>query len=92
MLYEFGVNFKSMKDKEKIQKKILDIDEMFDLILIADNDAFDDSIILLKDALCWEYRDMVNFELNSKNPENKSSLSSTARQALHGNLFQNECI
>ena len=85
MLFDFGMDVEDMKDKEKIERKIVDIDETFDIILIADDDSFDDSIVLLKDALCWEYRDMINFKLNSEKSEKKSFLSATARQVLKGN-------
>ena len=47
----------------KVEDKIKEIDETFDLILLADKDYINDSIILLKDALCWEYQDIVNFQL-----------------------------
>ena len=50
MLFDFGMDFEDMKDKEIIERKIVDIDETFDIILIADDDSFDDSIVLLKDA------------------------------------------
>ena len=74
-----------MNDQEKIENKIKEIDETFDLILLADNDYFNDSIVLLKDALCWEYKDMINFQLNSKNEKLVTSLSPRAYKALKGN-------
>ena len=85
MLRDFGLPCKDMKDKDIIEKKIEDIDETFDLIMLADKEFFSDSIILLKDALCWEYRDVINFQLNSKKTEMKTTLSPVARQALKGN-------
>ena len=86
MLYDFGMDYRDMHDQAEVEKKIQDIDETFDIILLADKEFFDDSIILLKDALCWEYRDMINFQLNSKKIEMKSNLSLSARNALNGNV------
>ena len=84
MLYDFGMNYLDMQNVEKVRRKIQDIDEMFDIILLADKEYFKDSIILLKNVLCWDNRDMINFKLNSKNLEMKSSLSVAAKQALRG--------
>ena len=86
MLYDFGMEFRDMRNEEKIQQKIQDIDETFDIILLADKEYFEDSIIMLKDVLCWDYRDMVNFKLNSKKQEMKSSLSTAAEQELRGKM------
>ena len=85
ILHDFGLPYEAMNDQEKIENKIKEIDETFDLILLADNDYFNDSIILLKDALCWEYKDMINFQLNSKNEKLVTSLSPRAYKALKGN-------
>ena len=85
MLHEFGLPLKAMNDRVKVEEKIKEIDETFDLILLADKDYINDSIILLKDALCWEYRDMINFQLNSQNEQLVTSLSPRAYQALKGN-------
>ena len=84
MLYDFGMDYGDMHDQAKVKSKIQNIDKRFDLILLADEEFFDDSIILLKHALCWEYRDMINFKLNSKKTEMKSNLSLTARKNLRG--------
>ena len=84
MLYDFGMDFEDMKDSDKVQRKVQEIDETFDIMLIADNELFEDSIILLKDALCWEYRDMINFKLNSKRVNMKCSLPPSVRHFLKG--------
>ena len=86
ILYDFGLPFKDMNDEDKVQKKIEEIDESFDLIVLADKEFFNDSIILLKDALCWEYRDVINFKLNSKKAEMKTTISAKVHQALKGNI------
>ena len=85
ILHDFGFPYEAMHDRVKIEDKIKEIDETFDLILLADYYYFNDSIILLKDALCWEYKDMINFQLNSKNEKLVTSLSPRAYQTLKGN-------
>ena len=85
MLHDFGLPRGAMNDRVKIEEKIKEIDKTFDLILLADKDYINDSIILLKYALCWEYKDMINFQLNSQNKQLVTSLSPRAYQALKGN-------
>ena len=84
ILYDFGLPYKDMNNRTKVYDKIKEIDETFDLILLADKEYINDSIILLKDALCWEYQNMINFQLNSKNEKLVTRMSARAYQALKG--------
>ena len=80
----FGIDHREIQDIESVKRKIHDIETMFDKIVIVDQEYIEDSFILLKDTLCWDYRDMVHYRLNSRPTNSKSYLSSTARQALKG--------
>ena len=63
-----------------VKNKIEEMDETFDLVLMAER--FDESMILLKDQLCWDYQDVVNFKLNARKESKKTTLSQDARAAL----------
>ena len=94
MLHDFGVDFKDMvrakgehtvnRAREMIRNKIREIDSNFNLILLADPPFFEDSLILLKDELCWKYDDIVSLKLNSQPVKLKSQISPTARQLIKG--------
>ena len=43
---------------------------------------FDESMILMKDLLCWDYEDIVNFKLNARKESKKVDLSDEARSEL----------
>ena len=43
---------------------------------------FDESMILMKDLLCWDYEDIVNFKLNARKESKKVELSDEARSEL----------
>ena len=69
MLTDFGMDFRSMiinngssvqTIKDNVIKKIHEIDQTFDLIILADDEYFEDGIILLKNSLCWKYEDVMN--------------------------------
>ena len=83
MLTDFGLNFNDFfnEDKENVEMKVKEINKKFNLIILADEEYFEDSIILLKNALCWQYEDMIGLKLNS---QKKLEISSTARNILKG--------
>ena len=43
---------------------------------------FDESIVLLKHLLCWEYSDLTSLKLNVHDEKSKSTLSDKARKKL----------
>jgi len=80
MLHDMGLTEKSMDNIELVDRKIEQVDQGFDLVLIAER--FQESIVLMKDELCWDVSDVVNLKLNARQEHRKSSLSDEARQAL----------
>ncbi|XP_034295444.1 galactose-3-O-sulfotransferase 2 [Pantherophis guttatus] len=80
MWFDFGYNNNAEYDESYIQFVLNNIEEIFHLILIAD--FFDESMILLKDFLCWDLDDVIYFKMNARsqqtiqtlNPENKEKV------------------
>ena len=80
MLYDFGLDPMYFDSEEVVQRKIKEIEDTFDLVLIADR--FEESVVLLKHELCWTYDEVSYLKLNARQVEEKSPLSSKARNAL----------
>ena len=80
MLWDSGLNARHMDNVTAVKNKIEEIESTFDLVLMAER--FDESMILLKDKLCWDYQDVVNFKLNARKESKKTNLSPEARTAL----------
>ncbi|XP_015745346.1 galactose-3-O-sulfotransferase 2 isoform X2 [Python bivittatus] len=80
MWFDFGYDNNAEYDERYIHFVLQNIQEIFHLILIAD--FFDESMILLKDILCWDLDDVIYFKLNARsqysiqalNPENKEKV------------------
>ncbi|XP_068089384.1 galactose-3-O-sulfotransferase 2-like [Hyperolius riggenbachi] len=53
---------------------------MFDLVLITE--YFDESLVLLKEALCWSYDDVLSFPLNSREENNQEILSVETQEGI----------
>lgn len=75
-LFDLGMTFKSdMKSKTAIERKIIEVEEDFDLVLIAE--YFDESLLLLRKMMCWTFDDIVyikkkqRFGVNRENPPDK---------------------
>ena len=74
----------AMKTNDYVQQKIDEIDETFNLILLADEDNYDSGMILLKHALCWEFEDMINVKRNVAPKGQNSNISEEAKIILKG--------
>eukprot|EP00095_Tigriopus_kingsejongensis_P012525 maker-scaffold455_size166772-snap-gene-0.39 protein:Tk12525 transcript:maker-scaffold455_size166772-snap-gene-0.39-mRNA-1 annotation:"hypothetical protein DAPPUDRAFT_110200" len=80
MLWDLGVPKPLLDDDTTILDKIQEVEQTFDLVMIAER--FQESIILLKDLLCWDFKDVATLKLNGLKAGAKSKISDKARQAL----------
>ncbi|XP_071492601.1 galactosylceramide sulfotransferase-like [Diadema antillarum] len=80
MLYDFGVPQKEFDDFEFINRAISMINQQFDLVMIAE--YFEESLILLKELLCWEMRDVVVFRQNARNVDSVQSVDLDMRSKI----------
>jgi len=71
MMYDFGFD-NSEEDESVIQGWIDYLDRTFDLVLITD--YFDESMVLMKDELCWNMGDIEYLKSNSRS-KNVESIS-----------------
>eukprot|EP00090_Calanus_glacialis_P019168 TRINITY_DN29507_c0_g1_i1.p1 TRINITY_DN29507_c0_g1~~TRINITY_DN29507_c0_g1_i1.p1 ORF type:complete len:416 (-),score=122.28 TRINITY_DN29507_c0_g1_i1:24-1271(-) len=80
MLWDSGLRARYMDNITAVRHKIEEMEDTFDLVLMAER--FDESMILLKNKLCWDYEDVVNFKLNARKESRKTILSPEAKSAL----------
>ena len=80
ILWDFGVNIPDHDNLEFINDKIREIDETFDLILMVEN--FQESMVLLKHEICWDYEDLASLRLNSHVDKTKSKIDQSAKEKL----------
>jgi len=80
MLYDLGLNHKYFDNAAMVRKKVKEVEEEFDLVMIAEQ--FDKSLILLKDDLCWGVEDVTSFPLNGRKEDIKTKMSKRTRQLL----------
>ncbi|XP_038071798.1 galactosylceramide sulfotransferase-like [Patiria miniata] len=73
MLYDLGLEDRSLGDPLRIKRKIHQMEYQFDLVMITE--YFDESLILLRDLFCWEMDDIVYFVLNARNKSSVRAVS-----------------
>ncbi|CAJ0928973.1 unnamed protein product [Ranitomeya imitator] len=56
------------------------MDHIFDLVLITE--YYDESLILLKDALCWSFYDVLSIPLNSRSNNSKKTLTLETQEKI----------
>ena len=65
MTSDFGIiGDKEQKSLVNVYGKINEIQQRFSLIMIADQ--MEESLVLLRDLLCWKWRDVVAFRVNKR--------------------------
>ncbi|KPM03166.1 galactosylceramide sulfotransferase-like protein [Sarcoptes scabiei] len=69
MMFDMGLSQNDFNDIEKIKKYIAKLDSIFSLVLVAER--MEESLILLKHLLCWNYDDVVVFKVNARDEKTK---------------------
>ena len=72
MTFDIG-NDVSVDDDAIIDQKIAEMDEVFQFVLLTD--FFDESLILMKAKLCWDWDDVVYVKFKMRTEEAKATVS-----------------
>ncbi|NXM85836.1 G3ST2 sulfotransferase, partial [Oenanthe oenanthe] len=80
MTFDFGFNPDGDVSPERVQLMLRAIEASFDFLLISE--YFDESMVLLKEMLCWDLDSVVSFPLNSRDSSTKSSLPAHSVERL----------
>ncbi|XP_037619325.1 galactosylceramide sulfotransferase-like [Sebastes umbrosus] len=84
LFFDFGQDNALEPDNPRVEGSIRVIAERFHLVMLTEH--FEESLILLKDALCWELDDLLFFKLNCRKESTVSKLTPELRaKALQWN-------
>ncbi|XP_014397915.1 PREDICTED: galactosylceramide sulfotransferase [Myotis brandtii] len=62
LFFDLGYDSGLDPSSPRVQEHILEVERRFHLVLLQE--YFDESLVLLKDLLCWELEDVLYFKLN----------------------------
>lgn len=84
LAFDFGFDNNIDEDDEDLEDRarmaIATIQREFHLVLISEH--FEESMILLKHALCWSLEDVVSFKLNSRSKKTRHPLSPNTTEKI----------
>ena len=66
-----GIDSYDMESRSKVAEMIRKIDSDFQLVLLVEQ--MEESLILMKELLCWDLLDIRYFKLNERSEETKKS-------------------
>ncbi|XP_033126127.1 galactosylceramide sulfotransferase-like [Anneissia japonica] len=79
-LYDLGLDHQFHSDRFKVDCKIRQLENEFDLVMILE--YYDESLILLKQVLCLEYDDIIYIKLAQRQQRNKYDVSPKLREQM----------
>ncbi|XP_012718956.2 galactosylceramide sulfotransferase isoform X1 [Fundulus heteroclitus] len=86
LFFDFGQDNTLELEDPRVDEAIRFLSERFHLVMLVEH--FEESLILLKDALCWEMDDLLFFKLNARKGSTVSKLTPELRaRALEWNAI-----
>ncbi|XP_071757311.2 galactosylceramide sulfotransferase-like [Centroberyx gerrardi] len=86
LFFDFGQDNTLEPGDPRVEEAVGSIAERFQLVMLVEH--FEESLILLKDALCWEMDDLLFFKLNTRKESTVSKLTPELRaKALEWNAI-----
>ena len=89
-LWDLGLANKDITNFEAVKQKIVEIDNHFDLVMIAED--LDASLVLLSDELCWPLANMTSLKVNARKKSAVEKLSQKARDILEDWLWADKML
>lgn len=84
LFFDFGFDNNLEADDPRVMRDVHSLSKRFHLVLIAE--YFEESLILLKETLCWNMEDILYFKLNARRSSSVSRLTPEFRaKALQWN-------
>ncbi|XP_023678738.1 galactosylceramide sulfotransferase-like [Paramormyrops kingsleyae] len=77
LLFDLGYDNNLEPDDPRVEQAIQAVDKRFQLVMVAE--YFDESLILLKDTLCWELEDLLFLRLNMRRDSSISKMTEHQR-------------
>ncbi|XP_074062528.1 galactosylceramide sulfotransferase-like [Macrotis lagotis] len=78
LFFDLGYNNELDPRNPQVKAHILEVEQRFHLVMLQE--YFDESLVLLKDLMCWELEDILYFKLNAR--------QTSSVPQLKGELYQ----
>merc|ERR1712227_266010 len=89
-LWDLGLLKKDITNIDAVRRKIEEIDNNFDLVMIAED--FNTSLVFLSEELCWPLANMTSLKVNARKKSAVEKLSQNARNILQDWLLADQML
>merc|ERR1711868_121948 len=89
-LWDLGLLKKDITNIDAVRRKIEEIDNNFDLVMIAED--FNASLVFLSEELCWPLANMTSLKVNARKKSAVEKLSQKARDILQDWLWADQML
>ncbi|XP_006825555.1 galactose-3-O-sulfotransferase 2-like [Saccoglossus kowalevskii] len=79
-MYMFGFASSYTENQNLIDEKIRELDKEFDLVMIAE--YMDESLVLLKKMMCWEFDDIIYYSNKVMSRETRSQMTENVKTQI----------
>lgn len=83
MAFEFGFNLTKTANDTYVEEHLSELEKVFDVVLITEH--YDESLLLLRENMCWTYKDIVYLQLRKQAYKEKT----INFKEEYGKLFDN---
>ena len=80
MLYDFGLDYQYYQNVTAVQEYIAFLEKEFDLVMIME--YFEESMVLMKRLLCWEFEDFLHIKSNERQKKEKAEMSDNLKENI----------
>lgn len=80
ILFDLGLENNLKTNAGAVAKKIQRISTEFDLVMLTEH--FSESLILLKELMCWDFQDIAFFKMNARSPSSVKTLTDTTMEKI----------
>ena len=79
-LYDLGLSAANLEIPAKVDEKVNQLSKEFDLVMMTE--FFEESLILLREAMCWSFRDIAYIAKNKRAAKRKRDVTDEASGIL----------
>ncbi|KAJ7353780.1 hypothetical protein OS493_032365 [Desmophyllum pertusum] len=80
MMFDLGLDYKFYQNATAVKKYIAFLEKEFDLVMIME--YFEESMVLMKRLLCWEFDDILHIKSNERLDKERAELSDNLKENI----------
>ncbi|XP_078345768.1 galactose-3-O-sulfotransferase 2-like [Oculina patagonica] len=80
MMYDFGLDYQYYQNATAVRNYIAFLEKEFDLVMIME--YFEESMVLMKRLLCWEFDDLFHIKSNERQEKERAKMSDNLKENI----------